>query len=196
MGGLQCTELVGRFTMVLIAALAPAAVYVGLMVLEGWGRRNAPGGQCPRAPANDVAASAGFQHPIDRRPADLEGLRYFRGGRAGNAVARRVLPRLWHEPRLSSEGRPPSLASVATLVLGLRCSWCSAPMPRIHGLHALPPAAKAAASNLRPGDWTASALAGTNQNRPPAICGPRNTSHPSYRPIPKNATIPSTLFSG
>jgi hypothetical protein len=42
------------------------------------------------------------------------------------------------------------LASVATLVLGLRCSWCpeSAPMPRILGLHALPPAAKAAASNL------------------------------------------------
>jgi hypothetical protein len=42
------------------------------------------------------------------------------------------------------------LASVATLVLGLRCSWCpeSAPMPRIFGLHALPPAAKAAASNL------------------------------------------------
>jgi hypothetical protein len=42
------------------------------------------------------------------------------------------------------------LASVATLVLGLRCSWWpeSAPMPRILGLHALPPAAKAAASNL------------------------------------------------
>jgi hypothetical protein len=42
------------------------------------------------------------------------------------------------------------LASVATLVLGLRCSWCpeSAPMPRIIGLYALPPAAKAAASNL------------------------------------------------
>jgi hypothetical protein len=33
------------------------------------------------------------------------------------------------------------LASVATLVLGLRCSWCpeTAPMPRILGLHALPP---------------------------------------------------------
>jgi hypothetical protein len=42
------------------------------------------------------------------------------------------------------------LASVATLVLGLRCSWCPelAPMPRIFGLHALPPAAKTAASNL------------------------------------------------
>jgi hypothetical protein len=42
------------------------------------------------------------------------------------------------------------LASVATLVLGLRCSWCpeSAPMPRILGLQPLPPAAKAAASNL------------------------------------------------
>jgi hypothetical protein len=42
------------------------------------------------------------------------------------------------------------LASVATLVLGLRCSWCpeTAPMPRILGLHALPPAAKATAANL------------------------------------------------
>ena len=41
------------------------------------------------------------------------------------------------------------LASVATLVLGLRCSWCpeSAPMPRILGLHAMPPVAKVA-SNL------------------------------------------------
>jgi hypothetical protein len=41
------------------------------------------------------------------------------------------------------------LASVATLVLGLRCSWCPelAPMPRILGLHALPPVAKVA-SNL------------------------------------------------
>jgi hypothetical protein len=42
------------------------------------------------------------------------------------------------------------LASVATLVLGLRCSWCpeSAPMPRIFGLYALPPAAKVVASNM------------------------------------------------
>jgi hypothetical protein len=42
------------------------------------------------------------------------------------------------------------LASVATLVLGLRCSWCpeSAPMLKILGLHALPPAAKTAALNL------------------------------------------------
>jgi hypothetical protein len=37
------------------------------------------------------------------------------------------------------------LASVGTLVLGLRCSWCpgSAPMPQILGLHALPPAGAA-----------------------------------------------------
>jgi hypothetical protein len=37
------------------------------------------------------------------------------------------------------------LASVGSLVLGLRCSWCpgSAPMPKIIGLHALPPAANA-----------------------------------------------------
>jgi len=35
------------------------------------------------------------------------------------------------------------LASVGSLVLGLRCSWCpgSAPMPVITGLHAVPPAA-------------------------------------------------------
>jgi len=34
------------------------------------------------------------------------------------------------------------LASVGSLVLGLRCSWCpaSAPMPVITGLHAYPPA--------------------------------------------------------
>jgi hypothetical protein len=34
------------------------------------------------------------------------------------------------------------LASVGSLVLGLRCSWCpgSAPMPMITGLHACPPA--------------------------------------------------------
>jgi hypothetical protein len=37
------------------------------------------------------------------------------------------------------------LASVGSLVLGLRCSWCpgSAPMPVIRGLHKLPPAAVA-----------------------------------------------------
>jgi hypothetical protein len=34
------------------------------------------------------------------------------------------------------------LASVGTLVLGLRCGWCSgsAPMPKLVGLFALPPA--------------------------------------------------------
>jgi hypothetical protein len=37
------------------------------------------------------------------------------------------------------------LASVGTLVLGLRCSWCpaAAPMPRPIGLFALPPARRA-----------------------------------------------------
>jgi hypothetical protein len=40
------------------------------------------------------------------------------------------------------------LASVGTLVLGLRCSWCpgSAPMPKLLGLHALPPARRASAN--------------------------------------------------
>jgi len=34
-------------------------------------------------------------------------------------------------------------ATVGSLVLGLRCSWCpgSAPMPVLNGLHAFPPAA-------------------------------------------------------
>jgi hypothetical protein len=34
------------------------------------------------------------------------------------------------------------LASVGTLLVGLRCSWCpgSAPMPKLLGLYALPPA--------------------------------------------------------
>jgi hypothetical protein len=38
------------------------------------------------------------------------------------------------------ERRP--LASVGTMVLGLRCSWCPglAPMPKLLGLHAMPPA--------------------------------------------------------
>jgi hypothetical protein len=33
------------------------------------------------------------------------------------------------------------LASVGSLVLGLRCTWCggAAPMPKITGLHAVPP---------------------------------------------------------
>jgi hypothetical protein len=37
------------------------------------------------------------------------------------------------------------LASVGTLVLGLRCSWCpgAAPMPKLLGLYALPPFAGA-----------------------------------------------------
>jgi hypothetical protein len=40
------------------------------------------------------------------------------------------------------------LASVGTLVLGLRCSWCPglAPMPKLLGLSALPPARRAATS--------------------------------------------------
>jgi hypothetical protein len=40
------------------------------------------------------------------------------------------------------------LASVGSLVLGLRCSWCpgSAPMPKITGLHPVPPLANAQGS--------------------------------------------------
>jgi hypothetical protein len=42
------------------------------------------------------------------------------------------------------------LASVGTLVLGPRCSWCpgSAPMPKLLGLFALPPARRADAAAL------------------------------------------------
>ena len=70
-----------------------------------------------------------------------------------DALARRVLPWLRHEPgNRSAEGRSPSArvsrnarAGTAVLVVpGIGT------MPRILGLHALPPAAKAAASNLCP----------------------------------------------
>ena len=42
------------------------------------------------------------------------------------------------------------LASVGPLVLGLRCSWCPglAPMPKLLGLFALPPARRADAAAL------------------------------------------------
>jgi hypothetical protein len=42
------------------------------------------------------------------------------------------------------------LASVGTLVLGLRCSWCPglAPMPKLIGLFALPPVTRANAAAL------------------------------------------------
>jgi hypothetical protein len=51
------------------------------------------------------------------------------------------------QDRAGSPGRPGwtvdrhPLASVGTLVLGLRCSWCpgSAPMAKLLGLYALPP---------------------------------------------------------
>jgi hypothetical protein len=45
---------------------------------------------------------------------------------------------------LRTEDRHP-LASVGTMVLGLRCSWRpgSAPMPKLLGLYALPPATAA-----------------------------------------------------
>jgi hypothetical protein len=40
------------------------------------------------------------------------------------------------------------LASVGTLVLGLRCSWCpgSAPMPKLLGLYAFPPSVRQGAT--------------------------------------------------
>jgi hypothetical protein len=57
------------------------------------------------------------------------------GGGPGRAIDLRTLDR-----------HP--LASVGTLVLGLRCSWCpgSAPVPKLLGLYALPPAAGATAA--------------------------------------------------
>src|SRR5262249_43640646 len=65
------------------------------------------------------------------------------------AMARCVLPRLRDELAidLRTIDRHP-LASVGTLVLGLRCSWCpgSAPMPKLIGLFALPPATRANAT--------------------------------------------------
>jgi pimeloyl-ACP methyl ester carboxylesterase len=43
------------------------------------------------------------------------------------------------------------LASVGTLVLGLRCSWCpgSAPMPMLIGLFALPPVSRGQTEDLK-----------------------------------------------
>jgi hypothetical protein len=48
---------------------------------------------------------------------------------------------------LRTVGRHP-LASVGTLVLGLRCSSCQgvAPMPKLIGLHPLPPSTRADAA--------------------------------------------------
>jgi hypothetical protein len=59
------------------------------------------------------------------------------------------------------------LASVGTLVLGLRCSWCpgSAPMPKLLGLFALLPARRA--QTVDPG-----AQEGCTQN-PPQNCAGR-----------------------
>jgi hypothetical protein len=56
--------------------------------LEGWRRGNASEGRSPPDPANDVAASAGFQHPINRRPADLQGFRDLRGSLPSAFIAR------------------------------------------------------------------------------------------------------------
>jgi hypothetical protein len=57
-------------------------------------------------------------------------------------IARRVLSRLRQQQAIDLQriDRHP-LASIGTLVLGLRCSWCpgSAPMPKLTGLFALPP---------------------------------------------------------
>jgi hypothetical protein len=72
----------------------------------------------------------------------------------------RFLPRLPDTSRaidIRTIDRHP-LASVGSLVLGLRCSWCpaSAPTPRITGLDALPPAVR---HTTTPGHWPS--LAGT-----------------------------------
>jgi hypothetical protein len=66
-------------------------------------------------------------------------------GRAGrrDALAGRLLPGRGTSRAidLRAVDRHP-LASVGTLVLGLRCSWCPgmAPTPKLRGLYALPPA--------------------------------------------------------
>src|SRR5580704_3183677 len=61
------------------------------------------------------------------------------------------------------------LASVATLVLGLRCAWCpeAVSMPRTLGLHTLPPPAKAVASNLDPGTLSNPRRSGGLHRGPP-----------------------------
>jgi hypothetical protein len=70
------------------------------------------------------------------------------------------------------------LASVGTLVLGLRCSWCpgSAPMPKLLGLCALPPPAGATAASICSGDGGGGSFAHHDRGPRPAhscICGTR-----------------------
>jgi hypothetical protein len=74
------------------------------------------------------------------------------------------------------------LASVGTLVLGLRCSWCpgSAPMPKLLGLYALPPAAGAMA---RPVCFRRPNFSPVNQKvRFRTFTGPAQRRRPSARP--------------
>ena len=60
------------------------------------------------------------------------------------------------------------LASVGSLVLGLRCTWCpgSAPMPKIMGLHAMAPATIFSTVSLR-NDGTAPLSAAVVSRRNP-----------------------------
>jgi hypothetical protein len=81
-----------------------------------------------------------------RRPGHAVVTDYSSGTACGHALARRLLPL-----DLRTLDRHP-LASVGTLVLGLRCSWCpgSASMPKLLGLCALPPAAGSALGSYQP----------------------------------------------
>jgi hypothetical protein len=79
------------------------------------------------------------------------------------------------------------LASVATLVLGLRCAWCpeAVSMPRILGLHTLPPPAKAVASNLDPGTLSNPRRSGGLHRGPPKPrCRPPSWRHPFGGQLP------------
>jgi len=102
-------------------AMEEAARREALQIVERWNHALAAGRGGLRSPTIGAAVLAGMPW------LDV----YCPGCRTGRALDIRTLDR-----------HP--LASVGSLVLGLRCSWCrgSAPMPVLIGLYSVPPAAK------------------------------------------------------
>jgi hypothetical protein len=94
------------------------------------------------------------------------------------------------------------LTSVATLMLGLQCSWCpeSAPMPKILGLHALPRSRPRwpQSCDCPPPPEPLAAEAGIGFGPPEAPnAGIRHSpSSESFSPSSRNATLVSSTFCG
>jgi hypothetical protein len=100
-------------------AVNRAAREEAVRVVERWNAAIAAGHDVWWSPTIRAALVAGMPH------ADV----YCPGCRTSRSIDLRAIDR-----------HP--LASVGSLVLGLRCSWCrgNAPMPKIAGLYAVPPA--------------------------------------------------------